>query len=1546
MRVLWLTLLVAAASAFEVGKEYVYKYKGTLHVANPEQPLQSTGFAYRSKVIVQPKPDGTHFKIANFEADPFNSDHIDVAHHEFNYASNEHLVGDLEHPFAGKFDEGKLEEFSIGKNEPLWVRNLKKGVLSLFQLDLVKGRHEHHEEKKYHVKEDGLHGPCDTLYIVREEEHGHIEVTKVKNLEKCDHDHYAFYGREKGKVCVKCDAQETHPHSATSEVYYELKGTPQHYVIDHAWAESTDLFKAHGEGKEFHVLVNRTLDLEEEHDAASTDTALLAGAEKEHHLAQEFPVSSELHNVEDLKHVNHLVEKFGLHSHKDSFVQGLQKLAHLEFNEEDIKEVSQEKSGALLFLVLFNALLPFNYEEINDVYRNHVLTAPDDTKESIRHAFLDLLAATGLNPHVSFGIHLIENNELTTAEAERFYGKLHMNLKEVSPAMVRLVGDSCRTPAVKSHRDVWTSCKLAASALVGSKSCEHAHDDHAEDHGTCSLENVAHVFNYSVTPHDVEHEPEHETEVFIRAAGNIGTHKALRYLERFISPKWHANEHERMAALWALKQSSRKHPGLARSIALPVFHNDSEPSEIRIAAFLVVLVSNPDLYILRHIAQEVITDPSDQLVAFVTSAFRSMAESKYPCHREIAQHLRYVLPLWDNIPKLTKPLDKSRSHLTLSSGYNPKYDFGGATIMEVIRSHDSYFPRNLYINMKDYIAGHSTDTLSLSFESWGMDKLLNKLVGPQPGSSKSIWDFMGRRRFPRDASAKERKEIEDSLHIHDREYDHAYARLSLSVFGKAIDTWSFDESILEKIKPRDAPEKTAEKLFGQEVRKKAFYLTQDMTYLMPTELGVPVFFDFKQAEFIYAHRHKIDITHGDSAEINLNIKRHYLYEVRAYQMVGFALTFAQSSLGSGYDAQTLISWPLDLKATLAPLEGKLKLHRPLHLPWNAANHHFRPFTFQMPYDLGGDHVNAITELSKAQKPLFRADELLEFDRHYFGDDFGVAMNIKGYLVKKGLHSGLHEFIHEMTARERFYYLLINPHWHPRDVKIYFEPAAEDPSTELDVEIGYKFLEHDDERHSHFPVHDQIGQDPEVPSTHVINLDVSFKGAKERKVSAELRYSFNHDLFNHKVQFFYDRSPFKKSEHEHLKICAAAEAHFPKPDWSRVNNLATFYQGRQIDAKLDIHYGSSCEGQSSITLNGHFSHTDHDEEQLVAAAASKPITQNLRKSGLHWLGLKCHAGREHGIPFNYYCLKFLRHSSRFGKLTADVEWNNYRPLLTKLLRYYAKYHHFRPEQGGFLSTVRSHFTGENGKLHVVSQVPWWNVKDKPHTDLVITTEDGHRYNHWNVPIFSHLLEPRAYSSLGYSNIGEYSPLYKHYVCDLQGHSLRTFDGSVVELPETDCWKVVSRDCSPDKRFLILARATGNPALAKALKVFIHHTKLEILSVAADSGLIVRVDGNKVEATPERPYSHTDHDAELFEVKTHDKWFEVVSKPYGIYLTFNGNLLFVQTAHFYHGKLRGLCGDYNLDRNHELSGPDGRHYNNSLEFAKSYVVPSPDCHAPAH
>ncbi|XP_050042241.1 vitellogenin-6-like [Dermacentor andersoni] len=1547
MRVLWLLLLAAAASGFEVGKEYVYEYKGTMHVLNPEQRHQLTGLGFRSKVIMQPKPDHTHFKIVNFEADTFNSDEIDLAHHEFHYASNENLHGALEQPFAGKFDEGKIVEIEIGKSEPTWVRNVKKGVLSLFQLDLVKGRHEHHDEKEYHVKEDGLHGPCETLYVVHEEEHGYLEVTKVKNLEKCDHHHIAKIGVKVAKNCLKCHAEEPHPYSSTSEVYYELKGTAQHYEIAHAWAESGYLFKPNGEGKKIHVKLNRTLDLLEEHDA-TTETPLAEDVEKEHSLAQEFPTTGDLKTHEELLHPNAAIKHFDVKTDLKKFAEGLHQLAELEYTDDDIKEIDNKASGSQLFLVLFRSFSGFDYDEVHAIYQNHVQAAPAEAKDSILHAFLDLLAACGNNPHVTFGLNLIKNNEITAKDARRFYGQLHLNLKEVSTAMIHEIADSCKSEPVKSNPGTWSACKFAASTAAGARGCKHAHDDHEEDHGTCSPEIASHIFNYSVTPAETHDESEFKSTVYLRVAGNLGTRKAMHYLERFICPKWHASEPKRMAALWALKQASKNHPHLAHSIALPIFYNTSEPSELRIASFLVVLFSHPELYLLRHIAREMVTEPSDQVVAFVSSAFRSLAKSKYPCHRELAQQMRYVLPEWDHDTRFRRPIDKASSHLIISSTYSPKYDYGGMTSSVLIRSHDSYLPRNMYIMLRDYKAGHNFDTLTLQFESWGMDKTFNHLLGPQPGSTKNLWNFMGRRRIPRDASAKERKEIEDSLHIADREYDPMYARLSLSIFGKTVDTYSIDENILATFQQKDKPEEAVQKLLGAEVRKKYFYLTKDVTVLMPSELGVPVIFDFKQAEFIYGKREKMGLTHGDNAEINLDIKRHYLYDVASSQMFGFAPEFTKLGIGTGYSARTVISWPLDLKATLAPLEGKLSLRRPLHLPWNVINHNFLPFTFVMPFDINTDASHAMTEFFRLAKPLYRPEELTQFDRHYFDDTFGVGLNVKGHLISKGLHRAVREVYHEMSCRERFYYMAVNPHWHPRDIKIYALPAAQDPTTELDIDISYKFLEPDDERHSHFNVHDQIADDPEVPSTHVLKLDVNFKGeSKERKASAELRYSFNHDLFNHKLQFFYDRTPFSHADTEGLKICLAASAKFPKPDWS-VTNLATFYAGHHIDAHLDVHYGSTCEAGSSITINGKFTHTDEDEQQLAAAAEGKAVGRNrFGSTFLHWLANKCHQHQEKGIQFSHYCYRLLRYSSRLGKFTADVEWKNYKSLLNRLAPYYAKRYAYKPWKAGFLGVVRSYFTGDHGKLHVVSQVPWWRVDEKPYTNMIVTTEDGHHHEHWEVPTFSKILEPRIFSVTGYSNAAEYSKLYRHKYCDLQSHSVRTFDGTVVHLPETDCYKVVARDCSPNKRFLVLARATNNPTLTKAVKLFIDTTMIEILPLDGESGLVVRVDGNKVDIAAEHPYSHTSHDVELFRIKKEaTKWYKLDSESYGLHLGFGGNMLVVEVATFYRGKLCGLCGDYNLDKNHELSGPDGHLYNNTLEFAKSYVVPSADCHPPAH
>lgn len=69
-------------------------------------------------------------------------------------------------------------------------------------------------------------------------------------------------------------------------------------------------------------------------------------------------------------------------------------------------------------------------------------------------------------------------------------------------------------------------------------------------------------FKYSVTPSDVEHQKEHKTSVYLKAAGNLATRTAVHYLEQFIKPESHQPEYRRLAALWALKGAASRHPEL------------------------------------------------------------------------------------------------------------------------------------------------------------------------------------------------------------------------------------------------------------------------------------------------------------------------------------------------------------------------------------------------------------------------------------------------------------------------------------------------------------------------------------------------------------------------------------------------------------------------------------------------------------------------------------------------------------------------------------------------------------------------------------------------------------------------------------------------------------------------------------------------------------------------------------------------------------------------------------------------------------------------
>ncbi|KAH9366390.1 hypothetical protein HPB48_018151 [Haemaphysalis longicornis] len=196
------------------------------------------------------------------------------------------------------------------------------------------------------------------------------------------------------------------------------------------------------------------------------------------------------------------------------------------------------------------------------------------------------------------------------------------------------------------------------------------------------------------------------------------------------------------------------------------------------------------------------------------------------------------------------------------------------------------------------------------------------------------------------------------------------------------------------------------------------------------------------------------------------------------------------------------------------------------------------------------------------------------------------------------------------------------------------------------------------------------------------------------------------------------------------------------------------------------------------------------------------------------------------------------------------------------------------------------------------------------------------------------------------------MYRHRICDAQGAWIRTFDEVTYELPDTDCYKVLAKDCSENQHFLILGTKTKNPKYAKAVKMFLHTFKIELLPVSEDTVAIARVNGKKVPVTPDEPFRQFINtgvrDVELFRIVTYNQQpiYRVHSELFGVRVSYDGQGIYIQLAPFYRGKVCGLCGDYNFNQFREFIGPDKCLHHNSTTFGNSYVIPSDNCRAPEY
>merc|ERR1719187_3166803 len=133
-------------------QEYTYKYTTQVLNGIPELKSQFSGLRLISTVRIQPKQDYTlRIKIEDPKIVTYN----DVIEWTERYVPKEGRVEEipskmktlLETPFIVFHKRGIVEKIQVAQNEPEYIVNLKKGLVSQLQYDLTKAKPEINESK-------------------------------------------------------------------------------------------------------------------------------------------------------------------------------------------------------------------------------------------------------------------------------------------------------------------------------------------------------------------------------------------------------------------------------------------------------------------------------------------------------------------------------------------------------------------------------------------------------------------------------------------------------------------------------------------------------------------------------------------------------------------------------------------------------------------------------------------------------------------------------------------------------------------------------------------------------------------------------------------------------------------------------------------------------------------------------------------------------------------------------------------------------------------------------------------------------------------------------------------------------------------------------------------------------------------------------------------------------------------------------------------------------------------------------------------------------
>jgi len=219
---------------------------------------------------------------------------------------------------------------------------------------------------------------------------------------------------------------------------------------------------------------------------------------------------------------------------------------------------------------------------------------------------------------------------------------------------------------------------------------------------------------------------ESEKVLILKSMGNMGAVETVPLLKTIVQdPRQPVIV--RANAIFALRRLSKQFSKQVTPILMSVFMDVKEERELRQAAFVVIINSNPSMPTLQMIGHRIRHEPSNQLRTLVYSSLINLATftSHEPEHKTLVKNARLII-------KTIRPVPVG-PHDSLSlfvNKFSEDLDLGGALNLIKIKSKDSLLPTALVANLQGTLFGKHRRLLEVGAEGKSLEVILRKVFGP------------------------------------------------------------------------------------------------------------------------------------------------------------------------------------------------------------------------------------------------------------------------------------------------------------------------------------------------------------------------------------------------------------------------------------------------------------------------------------------------------------------------------------------------------------------------------------------------------------------------------------------------------------------------------------------------------------------------------------------------------------------------------------------------------------------------------------------------